>query len=104
MSGICKNAQGASVSFTCLKTKELVGSQESYAALTRRRLAWGNPSVETKRICLGGGIKLPPGFEGEWWLIASFYSSVIPKHWAFVGGNTLTDTADLRESSRGELG
>lgn len=54
----------------------------TYAALTRRRLVWGCPSVETKRICLGGGTLLPPFFWGEGWLIASKLSSGVTTHWA----------------------
>lgn len=43
----------------------------TYAALTRRRLVWGCPSVATKRICLGAEGLPPFFFFGEGGLIAS---------------------------------
>lgn len=43
----------------------------TYAALTRRRLVWGWPSVATKRICRGPEALPPVFFLGEGGLIAS---------------------------------
>ena len=64
----------------------------THAALTRRLLVCGCPSVDTKRICLGaegsvgGGMLVvvplpPPFFWAEGWLIASEISTVVPEHW-----------------------
>lgn len=80
-----KPEKGA-VRFFGLKIRRHGESEKTHAALTRRRLVWGNPSVETKRICFGGGITPPPVLGGEWWLIASLSSSVITAHWALVLG------------------
>ena len=53
----------------------------TYAALTRRRLVCGWPSVATKRICRGGGLPL---FLGEGGLMASQVLAVVPTHWVSV--------------------
>lgn len=82
----------------------------THAALTRRLLVCGCPSVETKRICLGaegsvGGMLLPPPFFWtEGWLIASEISTVVPEHWVLRIWElqNLNITERLDERGRGQ--